>query len=80
MATAAMASTAVFLPRLPTGIATARCTALPNLPPRPFPTSIKLVSGNVISNLFVSLKHFVEQLVNSYEINLQKCLKSWDLG
>ncbi|CAI9279079.1 unnamed protein product [Lactuca saligna] len=52
MATAAMASTAVFLPRLPTGIATARCTALPNLPPRPFPTSIKPVSESKRSSVF----------------------------
>ncbi|KAI3719527.1 hypothetical protein L6452_20428 [Arctium lappa] len=44
-----MASTAVILPRLPTLL---RRTALPNLPSRPFPTSIKLVSESRRSSLF----------------------------
>ncbi|KAL4586135.1 hypothetical protein LXL04_010766 [Taraxacum kok-saghyz] len=52
MTTAAMASTALFLPRLPTGIATVRCAALPNLPPRPFPASVNLTSESKRSSLF----------------------------
>ncbi|KAI3764369.1 hypothetical protein L2E82_14376 [Cichorium intybus] len=52
MTTAAMASTAVLLPRLPTGTANIRCSALPNLPPRPFPTSVKSVSESRRSSLF----------------------------
>ncbi|KVH97291.1 protein of unknown function DUF4308 [Cynara cardunculus var. scolymus] len=52
-----MASTAVTLPRLPA----LRCTAVPNLPCRPFPTSIKLVSEDASSppdanELFADLK------------------------
>nr|XP_043625376.1 protein CURVATURE THYLAKOID 1A, chloroplastic-like [Erigeron canadensis] len=47
--TISMVSTAVILP---TATATVRCTALPSLPPRHSPTSIKLASGSRRSSLF----------------------------
>lgn len=46
-----MAATAVLTPRLST-ISTTRCSALPNLPPRPFSSSFKPLSVSRRSTLF----------------------------
>ncbi|KAD3069073.1 hypothetical protein R6Q59_016941 [Mikania micrantha] len=55
MATAtstSMAAIAGMLPRLPTRTTTARCSAKPTIPARPFSSSIKQVSESKRSNLF----------------------------